>query len=50
MTDINKSNEYFRETLLKTVPWVRLMTRIAEKLGFMKVREVTVCAKAGIER
>jgi Holliday junction resolvase len=26
------------------------MIRIAEKLGFMKVRAVTVCAKAGISR
>ncbi len=26
------------------------MPKIAEKLGFMKVRAVTVCAKAGIGR
>ena len=30
--------------------WLWLMIRIAEKLGFMKVRAVTVCAKAGISR
>jgi hypothetical protein len=28
--------------------WVWLMIRIAEKLGFMKVRALAVCAKTGI--
>ena len=30
--------------------WVWIMFEIGEKPGFMKVRAVTVCAKAGIGR
>ena len=35
---------------LAVTNWIRLMIRIVEKLEFMKVRAVTVCAKAGIGR